>query len=95
MPLPQPSAPTPFQLRVIAALKRKLVEDAVCPFCSNSKWGVQPGVYRIRQYVKTSSGESSGDALPSAALVCMVCGNTHFMNLIVLGDAGDDFKEFF
>jgi hypothetical protein len=40
----------------------------------------------FRQHIRTSGVESIGNALPSAALVCKVCGNTQFINLLTFGN---------
>jgi hypothetical protein len=79
-----------FENRVIKAITEKMGTDVRCPLCRVSDWAVQPGIYRFKQHVRTESLESYGDALPSAALVCKNCGNTHFLNLIAYGDT---FKE--
>jgi hypothetical protein len=75
-----------FQDRFIKALE-KTIPNSRCPLCQSSDWAVQPGVYSFRQHIKTEYGESSGNGLPSAALVCNVCGNTQFVNVLIFGDA--------
>jgi hypothetical protein len=74
-----------FQDRFIKAIER-VVQNSRCPLCQSSNWALQPGVYRFRQHIKTESGDSYGEALPSAALVCNVCGNTQFINVLHYGD---------
>lgn len=75
-----------FQDRFIKAIQDKIA-DSQCPLCRSSDWAVQPGVYLFRQHIKTVTGSSfQGDALPSAALVCNVCGNTQFVSVLHYGD---------
>ena len=74
-----------FQDRIIKALRAR-IGDAICPMCRRSDWAVQDGVFRFKVHIKTEHGESWGDALPSAALVCNICGNTQFINLLLFGD---------
>jgi hypothetical protein len=79
-----------FQERFISVVEPRIAK-ADCPLCHTNDWSVQPGVYYLRQHVKTESGESWGYNLPSAALVCKSCGNTQFINLLVYGNI---FKEY-
>ncbi len=74
-----------FADRFIKAVEKK-IPNSKCPLCQSSDWAVQPGIYRFRQQIKTPSHSSFGDALPSAALVCNVCGNTQFVSVLVYGD---------
>ena len=80
-----------FQDRFIKAIQDKIA-NSECPLCRSSDWAIQPGVYLFRQHVKTEYGSSYGDGLPSAALVCNVCGNTQFVNVL---HYGDQFKKDF
>jgi hypothetical protein len=58
------------QNSVIASLQRK-APNARCPLCGISNWAVHDGVIYFHQ------------ALPSVAVVCQNCGNTHFVSLAV------------
>jgi hypothetical protein len=78
-----------FQDRFIAAIAQK-IPNSRCPLCQSSDWAVQPGVYSFRHHISTDGGESYGNSLPSAALVCNVCGNTQFVSVLAYGD---DFKK--
>jgi hypothetical protein len=75
-----------FQDRFIRALQNK-IPNSRCPLCQSSNWAVQPGIYWFKQHIKTGYTESWGDALPSAALVCNVCGNTQFVSVLAYGDS--------
>jgi hypothetical protein len=74
-----------FQDRFIAALQDK-IPNSRCPLCQSSDWEVQPGTYLFPQHIRTNFSESYENSLPSGALVCKVCGNTQFVNLLVYGD---------
>ena len=74
-----------FQDRFIKKLQEK-APNSHCPICGVSEWQIQPWTYYVREHVKTSYQEAWGYAMPSAVMVCLNCGNTHFMNLLVHGD---------
>ena len=78
-----------FQDRFIKAIERK-IPHSKCPLCQSSDWEVEPGVYTFRQHIRTDFGESIGNTLPSAALVCNVCGNIQFVSVLAYGD---EFKK--
>jgi hypothetical protein len=78
-----------FPERFIKAVQER-IPDSRCPLCKSSDWEVQPGVYRFRQGIKSQYGASYGEGLPSAALVCRVCGDVQFVSLLAYGD---DFKR--
>jgi hypothetical protein len=80
-----------FQDRFIKAIESKIA-DSQCPLCRSSDWAVQPGVYWFRQQIISQYQSSYSDALPSAALVCNVCGNIQFVSVL---HYGDEFKQDF
>jgi hypothetical protein len=75
---------TSLQSRVIAALDKK-IPKAACPLCDKQDWAVQPSVYWFQESFRSEHVQSTGQGLASAALVCKNCGNTQFINLLVLG----------
>lgn len=73
-----------LQKRVIEALKVK-APDTTCPLCHTNRWNVVPGTLLLG--LKSSSQYGSSyiqNGLPSVAIVCLHCGNTHLLNLSVL-----------
>lgn len=57
-----------------------------CPLCGNLQWTLAEGfVYVTLQpdFAGVYVGGSGG--LPGVALICTNCGNTHILNLVVLG----------
>jgi hypothetical protein len=54
--------------------------------CRSSDFQLVDGIVKIAVQPTTQRGVVlGGPTLPSAALVCQTCGNTIFLNLIVLG----------
>jgi hypothetical protein len=74
-----------FQDRFIKAVQKR-IPDSRCPLCQSSDWEVEPGVFNFRERVRSQYTDITGSALPSAALVCKVCGNVQFVSLAVYGD---------
>jgi hypothetical protein len=75
-----------FQDRFIKAISAK-IPNSKCPLCQSSDWAVQPEVYWFKQHIRAGYSEGWGSGLPSAALVCNVCGNTQFVNVLAYGDS--------
>jgi hypothetical protein len=73
-----------FQDRFIRAVSQT-IPNSRCPLCQSSDWGVQPEIYYFKAHVRSEFGESWGNGLPSAALVCNVCGNIQFMSVLHYG----------
>jgi hypothetical protein len=69
-----------FQDRFIAAINERIA-NSKCPLCGSSDWNVEDGVYLFRKHVRNEGGESWAFALPSAALVCNICGDIQFVSL--------------
>jgi hypothetical protein len=78
-----------FQDRFIRAIEKR-IPNSRCPLCQSSDWAVEPAIVRFRQQIKSDHVTSYGEGLPSAALVCNVCGNTQFVNVLTYGD---EFKK--
>jgi len=68
--------------------------DSQCPICHESAWGVQREAFFFMAKARTPTSASSGHGMPCAALVCQVCGNTQFINLLVL-DPDFNWSEWF
>jgi hypothetical protein len=73
-----------LQAKIIAALQQK-IPAARCPLCRNSDWDVQPGTFSFHHQFRAGYTTSSTmSAHPCAAMVCKICGNTHFISIAVL-----------
>ncbi len=74
-----------LQKKIIEAINAKIGTTFRCPLCQHSDWQVQLGTTFLPLKVQSQYGNSySANALPNAALICTVCGNTHLLNLFVL-----------
>lgn len=67
--------------KIIAALNAK-IPDSKCPLCGTNSWAVQDGFVLFP--VQTNSRQFAGQSMVCAAIVCMNCGNTQFINLQIL-----------
>lgn len=75
-----------LQERLIIALNKK-IPGALCPLCKVSNWAVQPSVfYHHEEFRGEVTTAVSARSLPTAALVCQNCGNTHFISLAILDE---------
>lgn len=74
-----------LQQKVIEALAEKIEMGMRCPLCQVDDWNVQIGTTFLPLRTESPNGSSwNQQALPSAALICGNCGNTHLLNLSVL-----------
>jgi len=74
---------------VLVALRQRNADSRQCSVCGNRKWIVQTDglVYLVMSTppVPYPTWRPSDPSLPSIAIVCAVCGNTHLLNVFVLG----------
>ena len=56
-----------------------------CPLCGNLKWTLVEGFVYVTLQPDFAGTYVGTGGLPSVALVCANCGNTHLLNLVVLG----------
>jgi hypothetical protein len=70
--------------RIIDALREKGGGNPVCPICRHDRWtiGAFTPIFVTPNVNRPSLG---GPTYPFVALVCLTCGNTHFINLLQLG----------
>ena len=72
--------------RVLAAIRAKLPIIGACPLCHTAAWTVADGFFVFPQMDTLDAGLIiGGPALPNVAIVCQTCGNTQFLNVVVLG----------
>jgi len=69
--------------RVVAALQRRGLPND-CAVCGWHEWTLLAGYVTLLIALQTP-GRFSQELLPSVAMVCKNCGNTHLLNLIQLG----------
>lgn len=72
--------------RVADALEERLGGfDSRCPLCGNDVFIIADGVARVPLYNIHRDGKRMARSLAQAALICERCGNTFYINLLVLG----------
>ena len=67
------------------AIEEKAPKFNRCPLCLNQNWDLQDGFAFPTLQDRTGGQEIGGPGLPSVVIVCDNCGNTHFLNAMVLG----------
>jgi hypothetical protein len=80
----------PTEKEIFAKIQRALVEKTggsrPCSFCGQNKWILETRFVRLpvtRDPKVYQTDENCG--FPYQPICCGTCGNTHFINLIVLG----------
>lgn len=79
--------------RIIARLNQ-VAPNLKCPLCQTDNWVIANGYVFLPVHQHSFAflrGGGSGE-LPCAAITCKVCGNTHLLNLVMLG-LGDLLKD--
>lgn len=71
--------------RIISALKERAPQAGACPVCHRTQWTISEGMVYLTIQQQTRSINIGGPGYPMAAIICTNCGNTQFLNLIVLG----------
>ena len=76
-----------FKARVVEALVAKLPDRRLgaCSLCGTLKWTLVDAIVVTHTQEEFPKIVLGGQSLPSIALVCTNCGNTHLLNLLVLG----------
>jgi hypothetical protein len=70
--------------RIIDALREKGAQNPVCAICGHNLWTI--GAYTpIFVTPNVNQPSLGGPSYPFVALICVTCGNTHFINLMQLG----------
>ncbi|MDO8716942.1 MAG: hypothetical protein Q7J73_09105 [Dehalococcoidales bacterium] len=70
--------------KVLAAIQLKVPQIKNCPLCGNSKWSLSDGVVTLSIQDQPGTVVIGGPGLPCVTLVCLNCGNTVLLNMIVL-----------
>ena len=67
--------------KALAWLIEKLGNDPKCPMCSQSNWHLA----NIQVRVQAPNALLGGRGFPLIAMICQNCGNTQFLNMLVMG----------
>ncbi len=95
MPTPESEAGKAIRDRILAAIdaKRK-APTANCVICGFDEWSF--GVYHLLPSSLDPQKRPDlfgGSLAPYVAIVCGNCGNTHLLNLLLLGFTPEQLKE--
>jgi hypothetical protein len=77
--------------RLLDKLKEVSPNPGRCVFCGNNYWTPQGEYISLVLQASPRGGRlSGGKALPLVPVSCTKCGNTHLINLLVLGFSEED-----
>lgn len=76
-----------------SASKLQLIQQAIssrvrnysCVLCQNTNWSLSDQANLLSLTDNIGSITLGGNSLPLVAMTCTNCGNTHFINLAILG----------
>jgi len=71
--------------KIADRLSERAGEPKPCSLCGETNWQLQDMYANIIASHDPSTMNIGGQSFPTIPLVCMNCGNTHFINLLVLG----------
>ena len=80
------------QKQISQAVNARAESLRACTVCGHTTWTIADAVVTLPGQAHLGAVTPGGRVLPSAALVCDNCGNTHLLNLLVLG-LGHLFEE--
>lgn len=69
---------------VLSIINRKW-KNKNCLLCGANAWAINGYVTLTMSNVPTEQVIGGGVVLPSAAVICRNCGNTHIINLVIAG----------
>ena len=75
----------PLRNSILERLRERVPDLNRCPLCRVGTWVVASGAVFLVLQDDTGAIRERGPGLANAALVCSNCGNTHLINLRVLG----------
>lgn len=73
-----------IQQRIIKALEDKIGVPK-CPLCGKDAWSVGNSYIVISLSPHPSQVHMGGPVYPTIPVTCQHCGNTHLLNLLILG----------
>src|SRR4051812_47429825 len=73
--------------KILVALRQRLPDQKLsrCAICGTAAWVFHRGYVRLTVQEDLVATVLGGKAFPLIALICTNCGNTHLLNLGVLG----------
>jgi predicted nucleic-acid-binding Zn-ribbon protein len=80
--------------RIISALQEKVGNhQIVCPICGNQSWTVNNRYVVLTLSEYPTQIALGGEIMPLIPMNCTKCGNTHLLNILVLGFKKEDFES--
>lgn len=73
------------QQKILAAIQAKVPQIKNCPICGSVKWNLSVGVVTLSIQEQPGTIVLGGPGMPCIPLVCLNCGNTVLLNMMVLG----------
>jgi hypothetical protein len=71
--------------RIVAAIREKAPQFSRCSICGHSNWALQDQLVIHVLQDNPKAFMLGGPSLPCVVIVCANCGNTYFLNAMVLG----------
>jgi hypothetical protein len=71
--------------RIIGLLEEKASKPSQCSFCGSNNWMVAKGYAFLPLTPNPKKPRISGAGFPFLPVMCRQCGNTHLINLLLLG----------
>ena len=71
--------------RLIGKLKEVAPSPSRCALCGNNVWRPNLEYAAIPLHGSPKGGKPTSHTLPLLPVSCTKCGNTHFVNLLILG----------
>lgn len=70
---------------VVSRLNERAGGIRDCVVCGERNWLIEPMFAQVQATRNLNVAKIGGNSFPLLPLVCQNCGNTHFLNLMVLG----------
>lgn len=70
--------------RIEAAVRARITGSTRCPLCGHNTWNIGRDLAQVPIQRLFPDVLGPPRNYPGIALICQVCGNTHFLNALVL-----------
>ena len=82
-----------IQQRIINAIEAKMGKIPNCSLCGHGNWSIGDHYVVLSTSKNPTQTKLGGNVLPFSPMVCLNCGNTHFINLLSVGFAPEDLQS--
>src|SRR3972149_4626219 len=73
------------QQRILSVIRSRVPALHGCAVCGHPNWTLADGIVAFAIQETPGVFTIGGRTLPCVAIICNNCGNTHFLNVLVLG----------